>query len=241
MTKMKTKTCVICKEVFLPNIHNQMVCSKMCFKQRTRIYRRQYHILTHLAEFKYKRFKQNLLKSGFIICSICKNKRPLSDFYFRKSENRFRADCKECLKKKQLYRYNVKKKEILDKCKEYYQRNKEKINKRIYKKAKKNLNFRLLRGLRCRIWKILKGINKSSSTLKLLDCSIVFLRNYLEIKFKRGMSWKNYGKWHIDHIRPCASFDLSKPSEQRKCFHYTNLQPLWAEENLKKGDTYDNR
>jgi hypothetical protein len=49
------------------------------------------------------------------------------------------------------------------------------------------------------------------------------------------MSWSNYGKWHVDHIKSCASFDLSKEDEQRKCFHYTNLQPLWAEENLSKG------
>ena len=48
------------------------------------------------------------------------------------------------------------------------------------------------------------------------------------------MAWSNYGKWHIDHIEPCANFDLSIPEEQTACFHYTNLQPLWAEENLKK-------
>ena len=48
------------------------------------------------------------------------------------------------------------------------------------------------------------------------------------------MSWNNYGKWHVDHIRPCIDFDLSKPEEQQKCFHYTNLQPLWAEENMRK-------
>ena len=49
------------------------------------------------------------------------------------------------------------------------------------------------------------------------------------------MTRENYGKWHIDHIRPCSSFDLSKPEEQSICFHYSNLMPLWAEENLKKG------
>lgn len=61
------------------------------------------------------------------------------------------------------------------------------------------------------------------------------LKKHLEIKFTKGMSWENYGKWHVDHIKPCAKFDLTKESEQRKCFHYTNLQPLWAIDNFKKG------
>lgn len=55
------------------------------------------------------------------------------------------------------------------------------------------------------------------------------------------MSWENRGNfgWHVDHIKPCASFDLTKPEEQAKCFHYTNLQPLWARENIAKGDKYE--
>lgn len=55
------------------------------------------------------------------------------------------------------------------------------------------------------------------------------------------MTWQNYGQWHVDHIRPCASFDLSKPEEQRACFHYANLQPLWGEENLRKTSHYGGR
>jgi hypothetical protein len=55
------------------------------------------------------------------------------------------------------------------------------------------------------------------------------------------MTWENHGRygWHIDHIRPCASFDLADPEQQRKCFHYTNLQPLWASENMRKGDKWE--
>ena len=72
----------------------------------------------------------------------------------------------------------------------------------------------------------------------LIGCEVDYLMYYIQSKFTKGMNWNNYGKWHIDHIKPCCSFDLSKASEQRKCFHYTNLQPLWAKDNLSKGKFY---
>lgn len=115
----------------------------------------------------------------------------------------------------------------------YRQKNKNKLA--IYmKNYRKSINHKIKNQLICRIWHVLKGINKSDSTMKLVGCSIDKLKKYLESKFKSGMTWKNYGKWHIDHIKPCASFNLSKPSEQRKCFNYKNLQPLWAEDNWSK-------
>ncbi len=58
---------------------------------------------------------------------------------------------------------------------------------------------------------------------------------WLAAKFTNGMAWDDYGDWHIDHILPCISFDLSDENQQKICFHYTNLQPLWATDNLKKG------
>ena len=74
--------------------------------------------------------------------------------------------------------------------------------------------------------------------MELLGVSMNEVRAYLELQFKSGMTWENYGYkgWHIDHIIPCASFDLTDPEQQRRCFHYTNLQPLWWHENLAKGD-----
>ena len=75
---------------------------------------------------------------------------------------------------------------------------------------------------------------KTSSTTILLGCSIPELKAHLESQFREGMTWENHGKWHIDHIIPCSSFNLVDPAEQLKCFNYTNLQPLWAHENLRK-------
>lgn len=89
--------------------------------------------------------------------------------------------------------------------------------------------------LRGRIRIALKGISKLKSTEVLTGCSYEQLRLHLESLFLPNMTWDNYGEWHIDHIRPCASFDLSDPRQQIECFHYTNLQPLWAKDNLSKG------
>ena len=86
------------------------------------------------------------------------------------------------------------------------------------------------------MYKVLKGLVKSAPTLKLLDVpNIEFLWQHLEKKFQPGMTRENYGLWHVDHIIPCASFDFSDPKQQKKCFHYTNLQPLWATDNFSKG------
>ena len=80
---------------------------------------------------------------------------------------------------------------------------------------------------------------KSAKTLELLGCTVEQLQTFLEAEFTDGMTWENYGEWHIDHIRPCASFNLEDPEEQKKCFHWTNLQPLWAKDNLAKSDRLD--
>ena len=79
--------------------------------------------------------------------------------------------------------------------------------------------------------------NKYFSTFELIGCTIAELKTYLEKQFEIDMHWKNHSikGWHIDHIKPCASFDLTDPEQQKACFHFSNLQPLWAKDNYSKG------
>lgn len=102
------------------------------------------------------------------------------------------------------------------------------------RKRETNLNYRIKEALRSRINSAIKGLNKSARTRELVGCDAEFLRLYISAQFQKGMTWANWGKWHIDHIIPCAEFDLRKPDQQRKCFHYSNLRPLWAKENLMR-------
>lgn len=131
--------------------------------------------------------------------------------------------------------------EVIDRRKANKLKNKEKINanKRYKEKLRRNIDptYKLITNQRTRITGILKK-HKTNKTLDLLGCSAQFLRSYIEDKFLEGMTWDNYGQygWHVDHITPCSSFDLTDIEQQKKCFHYTNLQPLWAIDNLQKSN-----
>jgi hypothetical protein len=156
-------------------------------------------------------------------CCSCQDWKPLNNYNYCKNHwDNLRNDCKDCLK--QYRRDNV---------------NKISANLLKYEKARKLVDpsFKLLKTLRSRLCSAIRNQNaiKSDKTMNLVGCSITFLRGYLEAKFTEGMTWENHGEWHIDHIKPCASFNLLDEQEQQKCFHYKNLQPLWAQENLSKG------
>ena len=88
--------------------------------------------------------------------------------------------------------------------------------------------------------KYIDGIKlKKSKTEKLIGCSYHELVLHLESLFKDGMTWENYGDWEVDHIRPCSSFDLTDENQQKTCFNWRNLNPLWKKENRSKNDSYD--
>ena len=121
--------------------------------------------------------------------------------------------------------------------------NKDKIRvrKRKYDKEKRQTDpaYRLQCNLRSRIQQALKSTKRHSNrTMKWTGCTIEFLKGWLESRFQPGMSWDNYNRhgWHVDHIIPCDFFDLTNLEEAHQCFHYSNLQPLWADDNLRKSN-----
>jgi len=100
-----------------------------------------------------------------------------------------------------------------------------------YTKYYSDTSYRILQSLRTRVRDVLKGVSKSKPTVELLGCTALELKNYLSGFFLEGMNWSNYGrgmgKWNMDHIIPCAIFDFTDPSEQKQCFHFSNIRPLW--------------
>jgi hypothetical protein len=196
-------------------------------------------------------------------CTKCQGEFPATLEFFHKCSSRkdgLFSWCKNCsLEQKRKY-YNANKTEIRDKNKKWYDKNRDKVleqkkeyesrpeiirqrrktkNKYYHNKLKYDAGHKVRINLSRRI---IDYINKSgSSVLDFIGCSIDDLKIHLEKQFVDGMSWENYGRygWHVDHIRPCCSFDLTDPEQQRECFHYTNLQPLWAKDNLSKGGRYE--
>ncbi len=105
---------------------------------------------------------------------------------------------------------------------------KERITTDFLYKLKRNLRGRIKAYLKC------SGIKRVCTTRELVGADYDIVKKHLEEKFQEGMCWENHGKWHIDHIIPLSSAKTEE--EMKKLCHYTNLQPLWAIDNIKKGD-----
>ncbi len=158
-----------------------------------------------------------------------------------KQRKKYRDKNKEKLAKQQKANYEKNKEKRLKKAKEYRDKIKNKqrmakyLKKYRQKKFKTDINFKITGDLRTRIYQALRKNAKSLSTMFLIGCEIDYLMYHIQEKFTKGMNWDNHGRgdkgkkeWHIDHIKPCAKFDLSDSKQQELCFNYTNLQPLWA-------------
>jgi hypothetical protein len=194
-------------------------------------------------------------------CIKCLNLLPLTDFYRRKAEkDGLHYYCKKCLtsidqtRKDKLKSikaewYQRNRESVLTKTKSWNTKNSDQRQKNVRTWVKENrleslrkkrlryaedLNFKLADNLRSRLSKTLR---RNGSAVRDLGCTLDELKVHLESKFQLGMTWDNWSRdgWHIDHIRPLSSFDLTDAAQFIAAVHYTNLQPLWATENRKKG------
>jgi hypothetical protein len=186
------------------------------------------------------------------ICSKCKEEKELCEFYNNKINlDGKRYECKVCSNKSSIL-YNQKNKEKVSGIKQkYVDNNKEKVKKSkkewfdknpeyqnnwSHIKSKTDIIFKLKKNMRSRLGLFLnlKKITKNNKTFNIIGCSPEFLKEYLETQFVNNMSWGNRNEWHIDHIIPLSSAKTEE--EIYKLCHYTNLQPLWAEDNLRKSN-----
>ena len=118
---------------------------------------------------------------------------------------------------------------------EYYATHKPEILARDKRRRRENPNFRIAYNLRRRMYIAVRGNAKSGSAVQDLGCTISQFKLYIENQFEPGMTWKNQGKWHLDHVMPLASFDLTDRSQFLIAANWLNYQPLWAKDNLAKG------
>lgn len=174
------------------------------------------------------------------------------------------ANREEIAAKKKIY-YEANREQIAEKGKRYREENHEAVQerKRIYRESNREALaekqrlwlaenrewrreytrdrrandpvFRFVDCTRARLRKILNGTRSHPEALALLGCTRQEYRDHLESQFTEGMSWENHGEWHVDHIIPVSAFDQNKLDERAICWHYSNTQPLWAEDNMAKG------
>jgi hypothetical protein len=175
---------------------------------------------------------ENIIKK----CLICNLEKSLKDYRInRKSNDNFSNICLDCLPKNS---WTKEKQRISEK--KYRDNNPDKMKEK-YKIQSKNINRRVRDSLNHRISDALfsKNIRKSNKTFYYLGCDIHFLKKWLSYLFEENMSFDNYGEWHLDHVKPCSSYDLSNENEILECFNWKNIQPLWKSDNLKKNSKID--
>ena len=171
----------------------------------------------HGKRFDYSRADyQGALSKIAIVC-------PFHGLFMQLPSNHWRGmGCHECRKTSnpETRRHNAAKRQA-----------------RLRDRKRHTPEYKITNFCRVRLYKALasQGIRKDCRTADWLGCSPAELRDYIAAQFQDGMTWDNFGEWEVDHIRPCSSFDLTDSEQQRACFHFSNLQPLWREANRRKG------
>jgi hypothetical protein len=197
----------------------QRECKKCCYSHHSK----HYHL-------KKSPRLNNIIPEGYKNCTCCKKILILSEFKPQKN-GRFGVTslCKVC--------FNIKWNQYQQQTGQQNNRNKIRRQTDPQYKIKQILRGRYLDAIK----RHTTGgrVNKFHSAIDLIGCDIEFYKQYIEQQFKHDMTWENHGiLWEIDHIKPCASFNLIDPNQQKECFHYINTQPLYRSDNRSKGSKY---
>ena len=165
-------------------------------------------------------------------CSKCENEKELSEFNVRTDTQKYRKQCRGCIKliKKEYQTNNKDKINLYNK--NYFQHNKKKIYESRKNRRKTDVNFRLICNTRRRIHHALNGKSKSTPTKDILGIDIDLYRKWIEWQMTSDMTWENI---EIDHVKPICLFDVSKDDELREAFNWKNTQPLLKEVHQQKG------
>jgi len=161
--------------------------------------------------------------------------RVASGLFDRTASRRYARERHERKKHDPEYR-----RKAIEKTKKWAQENRDRFNATLRAiKARRyatDINYRLAVALRRRFYMAVKGAARTGTAVRELGCSVVAFKEFIEKQFQPGMSWENWGRhgWHIDHAKPLASFDLTDQEQARAACHYSNLQPLWAIDNIRK-------
>ena len=231
------KVCEYCKKKFKTNKSHtyQKFCCESC---RRKAYRLRIDVKRKEKEYKlgYRKNNKDKMKEmdkRWHRSSYLKNGRVI-----RARNLKWRKNNSEKVKQMRLdyITLNTKKRKTSQKL--YREKNKDKIQKYFVDRYSSNINFNIATKIRRRIYMAIRRqfTLKSYKTVSLLGCSFEVLKKHIGALFTYGMTWDKLlsGKIHIDHIKSCASFDLSNNKQQKECFNYKNLQPLWAKDNIIK-------
>ena len=190
------------------------------------------------------------------ICSRCQKPKTLNEYNRnRAATDKLRSECRECRRKyrrehfeedaaRSLRHYYRNRKRVIERAtlwnKTHKKRRAEIVRKYHQKRQKEgDGQYALAKKLHMHVIRVLHG-GESKKAVSLLGCSSEWFRRHLESLFEPGMSWGNHGVrgWIVDHIKPKISYDLNDLAQQKQCFNYTNLQPLWMKDNIRKGNRY---
>jgi len=209
-------------------------------KQRTKLYHKNN---PHIAKISTERRKIKLLND----LEFAIHTKKIRKKWLFKNRKKIKLQRKEYIKNNRdkinlaQNLWKQKNREIVNQRARLYSKkpeNRKKINDRFNKRIKTDVVFKIRRNLKLRLYKILKTHKwkKHFLTKELLGCDWNYFKIYFEKKFSKGMTWDNYGQWHIDHIIPISKFNLLDKNEQLKSCNYKNLQPLWSIDNIRKGN-----